>query len=70
MRQYPPEDAILPCHYQEIISTISPSTTLFAANGQLLGQTYQHLVCDTSLDKYPIGLGRRSKQWKVICPGS
>ena len=43
---------------------------LFAANGQLLAQTYGHLDCDIPLNKYPIRLGRRSKRGKVICPGS
>ena len=60
----------LPCHYQEIIRTISPLIRLFAANGQLLAQTYEHLDCDIPLNKYPIRLGRRSKRGKVICPGS
>ena len=60
----------LPCHYQQIIRTILPFTRLFAANGQLLAQTYQPLDCDISLNKYPMRSGRRSKQGKVICPGS
>ena len=60
----------LPCHYQEIIRTISPLIRLFAANGQLLAQTYGHSDCDIPLNKYPIRLGRRSKRGKVICPGS
>ena len=61
---------LLLCHYQEIIRTISPFTRLFAANGQLLAQTYQHLDCDISLNKYPMRSGRWSKQGKVICSGS
>ena len=61
---------ILPFHYQEIIRTILPFIRLSAANGQLLTQTYQHLDCDIPLNKYPMRLGRRSKQGKVICPGS
>ena len=64
---------------QAIIITLSLSgnhqnhfalTRLFAANGQLLVQTYQHLDCDISLNKYPMCSGRQSKQGKVICPGS
>ena len=43
---------------------------LFAANGQLLVQTYQHLDCDIPLNKYPMCLGQQTKQGKVICPGS
>ena len=74
MRRYPPEDAHgaghLPCHYQEIIRTISPLIWLFAANGQLLAQTYEHLDCDIPLNKYQKCMGRRSKRGKVICPGS
>ena len=61
---------LLPCHYQEIIRTISLLIRLFAANGQLLAQTYEHLDYDIPLNKYPTRLGRRSKRGKVICPGS
>ena len=62
MRPYPPEDAhgAGPCHYQEIIRTISLLIRLFAPNGQLLAQTYEHLDCDIPLNKYPMRLGRRS----------
>ena len=41
---------LLPCHDQEIIRTISPLIRLFAANGQLLAQTYHPLDCDIPLD--------------------
>ena len=51
---------LLPCHYQEIIRTISPLIRLYAANGQLLAQTYKHLDCDIPLNKYPMRLGRQS----------
>ena len=61
---------LLPCHYLEIIRTISPFIRLFAANGQLLEQTYQHLDCSIHLNKYPMRSGRLSKEGKVICPGS
>ena len=37
---------LLPFHYQEIIRTISLLIRLFAASGQLLAQTYEHLDCD------------------------
>ena len=57
---------LLPCRYQEIIRTISLLIWLFAANGQLLAQTYEHLDCDIPLMR----LGRRSKRGKVICQGS
>ena len=76
MRRYPPENAHGTGHYyylviiQEIIRTISPLIRLFAANGQLLAQTHQHLDCDIPLNKYPMRLGRRSKRGKVVCPGS
>ena len=43
---------------------------LFAANGQLLAQTYEHLDCDIPLNKYSMHLGWWSKWGKVICPGS
>ena len=41
---------LLPCHYQERIRTISPLIRLFAANGRLLAQTYEHLDCDIPLN--------------------
>ena len=74
---YAQEQAIME---QAIIITLSLSAShqshfafvirLFAANGQLLAQTYEHLDCDIPLNKYPMRLGRRSKRGKVICPGS
>ena len=76
MRRYPAQrrswhrPLLLPCHYQEIIRTISLLIRLFAANGQLLAQTYEHLDCDIPLNKYPMHLGWQSKRDKVICPGS
>ena len=60
---------LLPCHYQEIIRTISPLTRLLQLP-IVLAQTYQHLDCDISLNTYPMRSGRRSKQGKVICSGS
>ena len=48
---------LLPCYYQEIIKTNSPQTRLFAANGQLLAQTYQLLNCDFPLNKFLICFG-------------
>ena len=61
---------LLPCHCQEIIRAISLLIRLFAANGQLLAQTYEHLDCDIPLNKYLMRVGQRSKRGKVICPGS
>ena len=40
---------LLPYHYQEIIRTISPFIRLFAANDQLLAQTYEHFRLGYSL---------------------
>ena len=61
---------IITLSYQEIIRTISLLISLFAANGQLLAQTYEHLDCGIPPNKYPMRLGRRSKRGKVICLGS
>ena len=76
MRQYPPEDAHGVGHYYYLVIIRKSSEPfrflirLFAANGQLLAQTYEHLDCDIPLNKYPMHLGRWSKRGKVICPGS
>ena len=76
MRRYLPEDAHGTSHYHYLVIIRKSSEPfrllirLFAANGQLLAQTYEHLDCDIPLNKYPMRLGWRSKRGKVICPGS
>ena len=75
MLQFPLEDAHGAGHYYYLVIIRNSSEQFrfqlgFAANGQLLAQTYRHLDCDTLLDKYPIHLGRWSKQVKVICQSS
>ena len=76
MCRYPPEDVHGAGHYHYLVIIRKSSEPfrllirLFAANGQLLAQTYEHLDCDIPLNKYPMHLGRRSKRGKVICPGS
>ena len=49
-----------------------PFIRLFAANGQLLVQMYQHMIpdCNIPLNKYPMHSDRQSKEGKVFCLGS
>ena len=73
---YPPEDAHGAGHYYHFVIIRKSSEPFRLLLGYLQPmanywrKTYQHLDYDIPLNKYPMRSSRRSKQGKVICPGS